>query len=129
MDIFIKAAAISAVGAILALLIKKENPETALLLTIAAGCIILYFAFDIITNIIDFAENLADTTGLSSAVISIVVKTTGIAILTKLSSDVCRDAGQQSLASAVELTGSAAALYIALPLMKTVFSMIDKVCK
>jgi len=73
---------------------------------------------------LDFAEILGDTAGLSPTLLAPVLKTVGIGILTRLASDICKDAGQSAIASTVELAGTVAALYIALPLMQTVFQMI-----
>jgi stage III sporulation protein AD len=67
---------------------------------------------------------VADAAQISPVVLAIVFKAVGISIVTKLSSDVCRDAGQSSVASGIELAGAFAALYIALPLFKTVMDMI-----
>ena len=125
MELLIKAAVIAVAGAVITLVIKKNSPEMALLLAAALTLLILYFAADAIARLMGFIETLSDTAELSPALISIVMKTVGIAILTKLSADVCRDAGQSSVASGLELTGAAAALYVALPLMETVFSMIN----
>ena len=125
MELLIKAAVIAVVGAVITLVIKKNSPEIALLLAAALAFLTLYFAADAITRLMGFIESLSDTAQLSPAILSIVMKTVGIAILTKISADVCRDAGQSSVASGLELTGAAAALYVALPLMETVFSMIN----
>ena len=125
MEILIKAAAIAVTGAVLVLTIKKNSPDIALLLTVAVGCIVIYIAADLLVEIIDFICELSDMAEVSSAAFSIVLKTIGIAIITKIASDVCSDAGQSSVSSAVEITGAAAALYVSIPLMKTVFSMIN----
>ena len=119
-----KAAAVSVVGAVMAVVLKKNSPEMAVLLTISLGCLVLYLAADIFSTVVHFMEELTDTAGLSSASLAVVMKTVGIAVLTKIASGICSDAGQGSVASALELLGSAAALYIALPLMETVFHMI-----
>ncbi len=125
MTILIKIAAIAVAGTVLGLVIKKNSPEMSLMLTISLAMIALYLAFDTIKGVTDFIASLAETAQLSPAVLSIVFKTIGISIITKLSSDVCRDAGQSSVASGVELAGAFAALYISLPLFKTVMSMIE----
>jgi stage III sporulation protein AD len=124
MTILIKVAAIAVAGAVLGLVIKKNSPDMALMLTISLALIALYLAFDTIKGVTDFITSLADAAQISPAVLTVVLKAVGISIVTKLSSDVCRDAGQSSVASGIELTGSFAALYIALPLFKTVMDMI-----
>ncbi len=124
MAILVKIAAVAVAGAILSLVIRKNSPEMSLLLTISLALIAISLAFDLISDVTDFLKSLADTAEISPAVLSIVLKTVGISIVTKLAADVCRDAGQSSVASGVELTGAFTALYISLPLFKTVINMI-----
>lgn len=125
MELIIKAAAIAVVGAVLSLVMKKTSPEMALVLAVSLAMLVIYIAVDAMKSLTDFVETLSDTANLSPAILTVVLKTVGIAILTKLSADICRDAGQSSVASGLELTGAAASLYVALPLMRTVFSMIN----
>jgi stage III sporulation protein AD len=124
MAILIKVAAIAVAGAVLGLVIKKNSPDMALMLTISLALIALYLAFDTIKAVTDFIASMAGAAQISPIVLTVVFKAVGISIVTKLSSDVCRDAGQSSVASGIELTGAFAALYIALPLFKTVMDMI-----
>ncbi|MEL4106213.1 stage III sporulation AC/AD family protein [Oscillospiraceae bacterium WX1] len=125
MAILIKVAAIAVAGTVLALVIRKNSPELALMLTVSLALVALYLAFDTIKSVTDFVLSLSDMALISPAVLSIVFKAVGISIITKLSADVCRDAGQSSVASGVELAGSFAALYLALPLFETVITMIQ----
>jgi hypothetical protein len=53
-----------------------------------------------------------------------VIKCVGIGVTAKICGDLCRDASQSGIASAVELIGSAAAVYAALPLVSALMSMI-----
>lgn len=124
MTILIKVAAVAVAGTVLSLVIKKNSPEMALMLTISLALIALYLAFDTIKEVTQFIASLADMAQISPAVLTVVIKAVGISVVSKLSSDVCRDAGQTSVASGVELVGVFAALYISLPLFKTVLNMI-----
>ncbi len=49
-----------------------------------------------------------------------------ISILTMIGESLCKDAGQAAGACAVQLVGVAAALYAALPLMRTFLTMIGE---
>lgn len=125
MEILIKAAAAAVVAAILGLVIKKSNPEATMLLALGAVILLLTFALSAVTEITDFMRELGGFAGISSGIVSIVLKTTGIGIMAKISADVCRDSGQQALASAVEFTGAAAAMYVALPLFRSVLETME----
>jgi stage III sporulation protein AD len=118
MVILVKIAAVAVAGAILSHVLRKNSPEMSLLLTVALALIAVALAFDVVAGVTDFLKSVAETAQISSAVLSIVLKTVGISIITKLSADVCRDAGQTSVASGVELTGAFTALYVSLPLFR-----------
>jgi stage III sporulation protein AD len=125
MELIFKAAAISVTAAILSLVIKKDEPSIALLVGAGAGCVVLLSVLGIVKSISSFLSELAEATGMSSVALSVVVKTVGIGIISRFAADVCKDSGLNSAASATELAASVAAIYIALPLMKTVFQMIE----
>jgi stage III sporulation protein AD len=124
MTILFKIAAVAVAGTVLGLVIKKNSPEMALMLTISLALAAFYLAFDTIKAVADFVKSLADTAQIQPEVLTIVFKTVGISIVTKLASDVCKDAGQTSVASGVELTGAVTALYLSLPLFQSVMKMI-----
>ena len=48
----------------------------------------------------------------------------GIAILTRIAAELCRDAGEGGIAAAAETAGAAAAVLTALPLLRAVLSTI-----
>ena len=124
MEIFIKAAVICLISAILASSIKKENPAMALLIAVASGCLALYFVLDVVGSITEFLEDVASSAGVSTAVLSVLIRSIGVAIMAKLASDICKDSGMTTASTGAELAGSVAILYISLPIMRTVFHMI-----
>ncbi len=96
----------------------------ALLIAVASGCLALYFVLDVVGSITEFLEDVAASAGVSNAVLSVLVRSLGVAIMAKLASDICKDSGMATASTGAELAGSAAILYIALPIMRTVFQMI-----
>ena len=126
MESIVKIAAVAVTAALCAVAIKKQVPELGLVLGLLAGAMILSFSFTALQSVKDMLETLADTAGLSPAVLAPVVKTVGIAIVTKLAAEVCRDAKEGGIAAFVETAGTAAALLVCLPLMETVLSMITE---
>ena len=117
---------LAVVGAVMCLVIKRGSPEVSLILAMAVSLLVVAIAIEIITAIFEFVELLREAAQISPAVIGPVLKTVGISILTRLAADICKDAGQSSIGTAVELSGTVAAIYIALPLMQTVFAMIGR---
>ena len=124
MEVLVKTAAVCLPAALFAAVLKKDNPVMSLLIAVAAGCVILYSSLGAVTDVADFLRDVADETGVSQTILGVLLKIVGIAIMARLSSDLCRDAGLTTAATAAELAGSTAALYISLPVMRTVLQMI-----
>lgn len=125
MEIAGKAAAAAVAAALCALLLRKSNPELAAVLTLGACAAVLIFALGGVPDLLDAAREARELSGMSAAALSPVLKCVGIGIVARLGADTCRDAGSASCASAVELAGALAALLAALPLLRTLLSMLE----
>lgn len=122
----IKVAAAGLIAAVCAMTIRKQTPELAILLTICAGALILLYCSGALATVTQFMDELAEVGGLSSGMIAPVVKATGIAIITRLSADFCKDAKEGALASAVETAGALLALLVVLPLLSAVLDLLNE---
>lgn len=125
MTILLKAAAIGIAGAVLSLLLKKTAPELGFALSVAISLMAAALAMEMVEGLGDILALAQEETGLSPAVVSPMMKCVGIGIVTRLSADLCRDAGQTAAASAVELCGTACAMVTALPLIQALFKLIN----
>ena len=112
------------VGAVCAATIKKLTPDLALIIALCAATLILTMAMTAYRPIRELMDTLADRAGLSAAVLSPVIKTVGVALLTRVTAELCRDAGEGGLASAVEIAGGACAILVCLPLFEAVLGLI-----
>jgi stage III sporulation protein AD len=119
-----KVLAAALAGSALGLVVRKNNPEASLLVSAAASIFAMYMSFEVLSGVIGFIKLIAGEAGIPNATLSVVLKTAGISVITKLIADVCRDAGQASAASGVEFMGAVTAVYIALPLFRTALDMI-----
>lgn len=124
MDIAIRSAATAMIAVLCILLIKKSNQELALAAAIAVTAVICFAAAGMISEAIELLRYAIECSGLSSAVFMPILKCAGIAIIVHMSTGFCKDAGQNSIASALEITGSAAALFTALPLIRSLLDTI-----
>ena len=124
MELIIKIAAAALISALCTLLIKRQNSEQAFLLGIAAAVVISLAAVGFLREITDFIKELISLSGVSGSVFLPAIKCMGIAIITKLVCELCKDAGQAGIASAVEYSGSVAAIYTSLPLLKTTIKLL-----
>ena len=60
---------------------------------------------------------IAKNSGISSELFTIIIKSVGISYMTVFTSDLCKDFGQNSLCSKVEMAGKISVIIIASPLI------------
>ena len=120
----LKAAAVGVAAALIGLVVKKSNPETALLLGLAAALAVLAMSAAAAPALGEAARLIGGYTALESTYLSPVLKCVALGILARLAADLCRDAGQSGAAGAVELCGALAALLAALPLVNAFLTML-----
>ena len=122
----VKIAAAAVAAALCAVVVRRQSPEIALALGIGACALIVLSCSEALEAAMELADKLAQAGGLSAQVVEPVLKTAGIAIVTRLAADFCKDAKEGGLASAVELGGTALALGAALPLMTAVLDVLSQ---
>lgn len=120
MDTMARLAAGAVTAALLAAVLRKNTPELALLLILAAGVWLLAAVVGGLGAVVALIRELAGMAGVSEALLEPVVKTVALSILTKLTAEVCRSAGESALASFVETAGAVLALVVAIPLVRAV---------
>ena len=126
MTLLLKAAVLGIAGALMALLLKRSAPELGLALSIGVSLMGAALALELVSGLTELVTLVREQIGLSAAVAAPVLKCVGVGIVTRLSSDICRDAGQSAAASAVELCGTACALAVSLPLIRALLEMIGE---
>ena len=90
MDI-IKIIGVGIVALIIIVILKQYKPEFAMYASIIAGAIIIFFSLDKISAIINLLTSLSKKTGLNAEYLRILLKITGIAILTEFAVRICKD--------------------------------------
>ena len=124
MELMIEIAAIAMVGALCTLVVRKHTAEIGLVLALAVGVLIVTLIIGSVEAIVAMMEYLGELAGLSQAIIAPVLKTVGIAMVTKLTAELCRDTGEGGIASFVELAGIICATVVTIPLLEAVLDMV-----
>ena len=120
MEAMTKIAAVAVTAAVLGAVLRKNTPELALLLALCAGLWMMGTVAGGLGAAVALMEELAGLAGISEELLEPVVKTVALSILTRLTAEVCRAAGEQGVAAFVETAGAVLALAVALPLVRAV---------
>ena len=126
MDQIFPIAAVALIGSLSALFLKREVKELSLLLSIVTSVILLSLVTAGALEILSLLRQLAETAEISDALLAPMLKGLGIEVVTNLVANICRDAGEGGVASAVELTGAICALYTSIPVIQAVLILIEE---
>ena len=118
----IAAAAAGLVGTVLALILGQYRPEFRMLVTAAVTLLLMAMVLEQLSLVLEQLRSTMELTGLTGDYAAILFKAVGICLLTQLAGDVCRDSGESSIASKIELAGRAAILLTAMPLIQEVLA-------
>lgn len=116
----IAAAAAGLVGTVLALILGQYRPEFRMLVTAAVTLLLMAMVLEQLSPVLEQLRSTMELTGLTGDYAAVLFKAVGICLLTQLAGDVCRDSGESSIASKIELAGRAAILLTAMPLIQEV---------
>lgn len=107
-------------GLVTIIVIRKTKDEYAFFISLVLCMTLTASAIGALVPVINYLKELSTYVN-DSGTFTIMFKASGTAILTTLSSSLCRDSGESALASKVELCGKSIILAMSLPLLKQVF--------
>ncbi len=102
---------------VLLMLLRKERPEFATLLALAAGAMILIALLKNIQEIMMVFEGMARKAKLETGHLKLIVKIIGLAYLAGFGAQICRDTGEGGMAVKIELAGKVFILALGIPIM------------
>ena len=121
----LQATVIGIVTVLLTAMLRKKSQELGILLTLAACVLIGLLLVQIAEPVVEFLSKLRNIAGLDKTLTEPILKTIGIGLVTQIGATVCADAGENAIAKLIEVCGGVLALYVSLPLMEAVLSMVD----
>ena len=86
----------------------------------------MIIAMQYLEEVIAFLWQLSSKESEQIPSIKIILKITGVALVTELTTLISSDAGNSSLGKAVEILGNAAILNLALPLLETFLTILQE---
>ena len=119
--------AFALVSVFIIVLLKQYKSEYALIASIVASGVIIYFSLSKIEIVINLIRDLIEQTGINKEFFEILVKITGIAYLIDFGSNVCKDVGESAIASKVEFAGKVIIVTMSLPILTTLLETVVEV--
>ena len=112
------------IAIMLIIILKQYKPEFALYVSIIAGVIILIMLMDKLSAIVNLLSSLTNKIGEGRSFLTILVKITGIAILTEFAVNICKDSGETAIASKIDFGGKVIIISISIPIITALLELI-----
>lgn len=118
---------IGLVSVILGLILSKQNPEWSMYIRIAAGIIIFVVIIERLGIVLDVVKRMSEKIDIDIIYIEIVFKVLGIAYISEFGAQLCKDAGESSIASKIEFAGKVLIITVSAPIMLALMDIITRI--
>ena len=123
MDI-VKIIGVGLTSLIIIIILKQYKPEFTIYVSIIAGAVILFMLFNKLAGIVSMLTNLSNKIGIENEFLKILLKITGIAILTEFAVSICKDTGETAIASKIELGGKVIIVSMSIPIITALLELV-----
>jgi len=112
-------------GMCLSLILRQYNKEMAMMISIVSSILMMLFLLDHIQSFLEMIASYLNRIQGGNLYISILIKILLTAYTADLTAQLCRDAGETSIASKIELAGKIIICLIASPVIVSVLETIS----
>lgn len=123
----IKIIGVGLTALIIIIMLKQFRPEFTIYVSLIAGTIILLMLADKLVGIMGLINSITSKTAINSQFIKILIKITGIAILTEFAVSVCNDSGESAIASKIDVGGKVLIVSISVPIIQALMETVLKI--
>lgn len=122
----VKIVGLGIVASILLVIIKQQRPELALQLSILVGAVIFTMMIGKISSVITLMQEIGQRANVSTFYMGTILKIVGVAYVAEFGSQICRDAGENAVASKIEFAAKVIVIVLAIPIIASVFDFLLK---
>ncbi len=122
----VKIGLIGIVAAFLALPLKKEKAEYAMVVGMIAGILIFFYVLAEVSYVTDFINEVLKYLPIDKSYMLILFKILGITYIAEFSSNICKDAGYSSVAGQIEIFAKLSILILSIPGLKYILDILNE---
>lgn len=127
MELFWKAVSALLVTSVLGTMIARQEKDLSVLLTMAACCMGVVAAANLLEPVMDILRQLEVLADLQDGFLGILLKCAGMSLVTEIADVICRDSGSASLGKTLQILGNVSVLYLSAPLFTNILSLIREI--
>ncbi|MDE5835337.1 MAG: hypothetical protein K2H26_07445 [Ruminococcus sp.] len=114
-------------SAILAVLLRQHCQEQSLMTALIACVAVLGGMMIFVEPLISEVSEVFSQAGISDSYISLIFKATAVCFVTQITCEICRDSGENAIASVAEMWGRGAVTFMSLPILKALIEKINEI--
>ena len=122
----IKVVILAFTGVLTALLVRTINKEISIYIILATVILLFFMIANKLTDIFIFLQSTYENITYGKEFFPIMIKVLAIAYTADFTAQLCKDAGENAIASKVEMAGKIMIFYIAIPILTAILDLIDK---
>ncbi|MGI6003959.1 MAG: SpoIIIAC/SpoIIIAD family protein [Christensenellales bacterium] len=119
MEIF-QIVAVVLIAALLAVTLRSQRPEMALVLSLATGALVLFMLLPTLSQMVQQTKSIASEVSGMGTIAAAVLKMIGVAYISEYGASLCRDAEENALAFKIETGGRLLILAMATPFVLSI---------
>lgn len=123
----IKIIGVGLISLVIIIIVKQYKPEFAVYVSLMAGALILLLSFEKLSYIIDLLKDLTNRTSINKGFITLLIKITGIAILTEFAVSICKDSGESAIANKIDIGGKIMIVAVSVPIISALLENVLKI--
>lgn len=127
MEIISKIILIGLIGAVLAIILKKDSPVFAFLVVLITGTVIFFLISDMLSYTVMSIKSLFLKTSLNEEILMSVIKISAVGIATEYFCSVIKDAGEEGIAKKIELASKTIIFTMMIPVITQVIECVFRI--
>ena len=124
---YLRFAAAALIGLILVLVVGRQSRDLGMLLSLAVCVLLALGAMEFLEPVMELLNELKRLGELDCGAVGILLRCAGIGMVSELAGLLCADAGEGAMGKALQICANAAILWLSLPLLRQVLTMIGEV--
>ena len=123
----IKIIIVGLVSLIIAIILKQYKSEFNVFIPIISGVIIILLLQINIKEIIELIYEFSGKASINASFVKILIKITGIAILSEYAVSICKDSGENAIASKIDFGGKIIIMTLSIPIISSLIETLIEI--
>lgn len=121
----VRVAFLGVAGILMALQLKSLKPDYSVCLCLGVSLLLFSFVAEKLSVIMDGLQAIQNSLPLNAGYIQTLMKIAGITYIAEFASDLCKDAGYQTIAGQIQIFGKLSVLAVSIPVLTALLDTIQ----